>query len=105
MFSVLQSLRPVCEVPCVARPQAIAGVLWAMPKRPSGPSRTMPPWPTTRSAEAQLFERRPTRGCGAPKARVRHTSTRGRLLTHVASVSVVTGSLVPQVRIGDNTSK
>ena len=37
-----------CNPFAVASPQAMAGVLWAMPKRPSGPSRIMPPWPPRR---------------------------------------------------------
>ena len=32
----------------LAIPHAILGVLWARPKRPSGPRRMMPPWPWRR---------------------------------------------------------
>src|ERR1700677_3607442 len=42
------TLSPVCIPPGVASPQAIAGVLCASPKRPSGPSRIIPPCPPSR---------------------------------------------------------
>jgi hypothetical protein len=40
-------------------------------------------WITGNSEVIHLDEKRPTRGCGAPKARVRHTSTRSRLFAQV----------------------
>ncbi len=38
----------VASPSAVVMPQAMRGVLWAMPIRPSGPRRMMPPWPPRR---------------------------------------------------------
>ena len=55
-------------------------------------------WPV----RSQFDVKRPTLSCDLPRV-VSSQSAVWRLLTHVASVSVVSGSLVPQVRIADNT--